>query len=213
MSVVLAYVHPGSVPHMFLESLVRTLNHDKDTRLISGTLPIRFRPAGICDARNEGVGAFLATGAEWLWFVDTDMGFLPDTLPRLLGVADPVGRPVVGALCYGVREEEGNGFGGFRTRSFPTLYAWSDRDGSFAEADSAPKDALVRVDGTGAACLLIHRSILEKVGSGWFDTIPGADGEPMGEDLSFCLRLRDAGIPVHVHTGIRTSHQKTQWIG
>ncbi len=212
MSVVLAYVHPGSVPHMFLESVVRTLGHDREHRRISGTLPIRFRPAGICDARNQGVGAFLSTNAEWLWFVDTDMGFGPDTLPRLLEVADPENRPVVGALCYGVREEEADGFGGFRTRSFPTLYAWSDSDDSFVEADSAPGDALLRVDGTGAACLLIHRSALEKVGSGWFDTFPGRDGEPMGEDLSFCLRLRDVRIPVHVHTGIRTSHQKTQWI-
>ena len=161
MSVILAYVHPGTVTHTFMESVVKSLGRDRIQRTITGTLPIRFRPAGICDARNQGVRTFLATGADWLWFVDTDMGFTPDTLPRLLESADPQDRPVVGALCYGVREERSDGFGGFRTRTFPTLYTWSDGDASLVEVSVFPEDQLVQVAGTGAACLLIHRTALE----------------------------------------------------
>jgi hypothetical protein len=31
----------------------------------------------------------------------------------------------------------------------------------------------------------------------------------MGEDLTFCLRLGAAGIPVHVATAVRAGHMKT----
>ncbi len=218
MSVILAYVHPGTVTQMFADSLARSIAYDRTSHFITGALAIRFRPAGICDARNEGVRTFLDTEDEWLWFVDTDMGFAPDTLPRLLDAADPVERPVVGALCYGVEETElRDGLGGMETRTFPTMYR-CDEDGSLVPMDGwFPEDTLIQVEATGAACLLIHRSALEtvrdKLGPTWFYTIPAGDGEPIGEDLSFCLRLADVGLPVYVHTGIKTRHQKTQWVG
>ena len=80
-----------------------------------------------------------------------------------------------------------------------------------------PPDALVRVGGTGAACLLMHRTALEKVAaqSGdvaapWFrETAVGAPLSLMGEDMTFCLRCAAAGIPVHVHTGVKAGHMKT----
>jgi GT2 family glycosyltransferase len=213
MSVTLAYIHPGSVSHLFMESVTRTLGNDEARKHLSGTLPIRFRPAGICDARNWAVRAFLATDSEWLWFVDTDTGYLPDTLPRLMEVADPKHTPVVGAMCYGVREIGPDRFGGFHTRTFPAMYRLSS---TFTEVTEFPQDTLMEVEGTGAACLLIHRTALEKVynacGPVWFDAIFAGDGEPFGEDLSFCLRLRELRIPIHVHTGIPTRHQKTQWV-
>ena len=60
---------------------------------------------------------------------------------------------------------------------------------------------------TGAACLLVHRDALEAVwrraGPVWFDPIA-----PLSEDLSFCVRLADAGIATHVHTGVKTVHHK-----
>jgi hypothetical protein len=34
----------------------------------------------------------------------------------------------------------------------------------------------------------------------------------MSEDLSLCLRAGALGIPVHVHTGVKTSHQKALWL-
>jgi hypothetical protein len=73
------------------------------------------------------------------------------------------------------------------------------------------------VAGTGAAFLLIHRSALEKLraewGDQWFDEIRTERDERVGEDLAFCGRLGAAGIPVHVHTGVRTTHHKDIWVG
>ncbi len=84
-------------------------------------------------------------------------------------------------------------------------------------------DAVTRVGATGCGFLLTHRSVYEKIAawlreSGappqiWFDRIPGADGELCGEDISFCLRAHQIGLPVMVHTGVITTHQKTVWYG
>ena len=34
----------------------------------------------------------------------------------------------------------------------------------------------------------------------------------MGEDMTFCLRCAAADIPVHVHTGVKAGHMKTQML-
>lgn len=214
-SVVVSYVHPGSVSHTFMESLFRVLSHDRRSEqpLVAGLMPVRFRPSGIVRARNDAVRAFLGGDAEWLWSVDTDMGFRGDALHQLMASADPETRPVVGALCYGVVEEEPDDMGGYSTRVFPTLHGWADDAKVFTEWEGPVPSGVVRVAGTGAACLLVHRSALERVDVGaWFDPIVDGTGTLVGEDLSFCWRLMSAGVPVHVDTRVPTNHQKQFWI-
>jgi len=63
-----------------------------------------------------------------------------------------------------------------------------------------------RVDATGAAFLLIHRSVLTTIGGRWFSHHPEQDCS--SEDTAFCLRLRDHGIPLHVDTRIKIGHEK-----
>jgi hypothetical protein len=181
---------------------------------------MRCGTGGIVTARNETAARFLDGDAEWLWIVDTDMGFRPDTLERLLAAADPVARPVVGALCFAQMEHAPDGMGGYHTRAAPTLYQWG-RDGAgregFAVWTDYPRDQLVRVGATGAACMVVHRSALaavaEQYGPEWYTrmTVPSS-GQQLGEDLSFCARLGALDIPVHVHTGVKTSHLKPIWL-
>jgi len=72
--------------------------------------------------------------------------------------------------------------------------------------------------------LLIHHTTLEKLrashGDTWFDRLrvaptsnPDDRGGLLGEDLSFCLRVRQSGNPVWVNTAIKTTHSKIHWIG
>jgi hypothetical protein len=64
--------------------------------------------------------------------------------------------------------------------------------------------------------VLIHRGVLAAVrdeyGDHWFDLIELPKGRTgtttFGEDMSFCLRLAALGIPMHVHTGVKTTHDK-----
>lgn len=182
----------------------------------------RAGPLQLIDGRNKLCQATLDSGCQWLWMVDSDMGFEPDTLSRLLAVADPVERPVVGALCFSLREAGADGYGGMVTFASPTILMWQDDPlgdgigrfvGPQAGECAYPANSMIRVGATGAACILIHRSVLEKMGGHWYDQIPVGDGTLEGEDISFCHRMKDLDIPLWIHTGIRTTHMKTIWLG
>lgn len=160
------------------------------------------------------------TDCEWLWTVDSDMGFAPTIVDELVTAADPVERPVVGALCFGLKETEPDGMNGWRVRAFPTLYSWAkDREGvfGFRIVRRYPPDQLVQVAGTGSACMLIHRTVAEKIreqsGDRWYDRTYQSNGTAVSEDLSFCYRVNQSGFPLFVHTGIQTTHHKQVWLG
>ncbi len=182
-------------------------------RVTAGTM-------GLVAARNEIVRGFLDnTEAEWLVFIDTDMGFSSDSVDRLIASADPENRPVVGALCFALKKEAGNDFYAQSNSLKPTLYQYHELENEvgFASIEEYERNALVEVSGTGAACLLIHRSALEKIrkniGDVWFDQIThptGDHGKPrqFSEDLSFCVRLAALDIPIYVDTSVKTTHEK-----
>jgi len=224
-SVTLAYVHPNEIAHSWHESVMNLISWDMahDGRLMrGGWLGIRCYGAdGIAGARDKAVAQFLAeSNVEWLWWVDTDMGFAPDTLDRMLAVADPVERPIVGALCFAQKQHTTDGMGGWVTTLVPTVYDWVEiNDGGeqgFRSRLEYPVNTLLRCAGTGAACILIHRTVLaqvvEKFGACYERAKNPTTGQRIGEDLSFCMRAGALDIPVYVHTGIRTSHFKPEWI-
>lgn len=179
-----------------------------------GRMFVRAGTDGLVAARNLVAQQFLDSGADWLFWADSDMGFAPDTLVQLRGSADPTDRPIVGALCFASRQTAHDGLNGYRTRPLPTIYQWADVDGTplFVSQPLYPVNAVIRVAGTGSACVLIHRSVVEKIGADWYARIRGHDGKMLGEDISFCVRAGAAGFPIHVNTGVKTSHVKPQWV-
>lgn len=226
MSVILSYLHGPNVSHSFMDSVMRVIAHEnRRSAPILERLPVRCGPISIPNGRNVAAREFLAVEqAEWLWMVDSDMGFADDCLERLLGAADPDARPVVGALCFGQTDGPPDGFGSHVHGVAPTIYNFGKLPGKdfpgFWPATSGggiPEPELLEVGGTGAACLLMHRSALQSVqdefGQSWFSQLAYPDGNQIGEDLSFCLRLIDLEIPIFVHTGIRTTHMKYVHLG
>jgi hypothetical protein len=223
-AVVVAYVYSRDVTYSFHHSVIELIGYDlaHDARVLrGGYIAYKASTDGLADARNKVAKAFLEEhAADWLLWLDTDMGFQADTLERLLAAADPVSRPIVGALAFTQREEESDGMGGWRCRATPTVFDWAKLDDGqmgFAVRWGYPHDMLTRCAGTGSACILIHRSVFERVeeryGRSWYDRVPNVSmGQVISEDLSFCLRAGTLGIPVHVHTGVKTSHQKTLWL-
>lgn len=218
-AVTIGYVHDVEVAYSWHASIVDLIGHDisSQQRIIrGGWIGVRYGTGGITAARNMVVERFLAADrADWLFWIDTDMGFAADTVDRLMAYADPTERPIVGGLCFANREVEVDGLGGFRTRAVPTIYYWGEHEGEegFQAAASIPDAELIRCGATGSACLLVHRSAFEAIGAGWYDPIRNpSTGSPMGEDLSFCVRAGARQIPVHVATGVRTSHLKPIWL-
>lgn len=215
----IAYLHPGEVSECFHASLVETITHDAlgrcrlqhpDRAGLSATISGAGR---LATGRNQAVRRFLdGSAAEWLCFIDADMGWEADAIDRLLDTADPDDAPVVGALCFGLRKAGTGPSNAMRSAPFPTLYSWHEGFDCVYEWD---RGQVVTVDGTGAAFLLTHRSVLEDIrtedGDVWFDNLPQPGGEPgdwMGEDLSFCYRLHQRHISVKVDTSVVASHHK-----
>lgn len=212
-AVVIGYVHPGTVRAEFCASLLALC--------MEGPVPVASVIAvgsgpNISTARNIVCRQFLEQdAAPWLLMLDTDMWFPADTAARLIEAADPLDRPVVGALCFSENTDNPGG------DPYPTMYELAGApDGgiTFIRYKKWPEGAVVRVAGTGAACLLIHRTALETVektagdkAAPWFrESVSGS--RLVGEDLTFCLRCAAANVPVHVHTGVRAGHMKTQML-
>lgn len=225
-----AFVNDGrTIDYNFFHSWTQLLGYDNgnNARLWQGGfVDIRCGTDGLVDGRNQAVEQFLTDRkAQWLWWVDTDMGFAPDTVDRLLEAADPVERPVVGALCFASIQTAVDGMGGWSTKTTPTIFDWA-QDGDkwgFAVRWDYAANTLVRCHGTGSACILIHRSVFEKMLAAriedpkfgaWYDRrINPTTGQRIAEDLSFCVRANALEIPIYVHTGVRTTHAKPIWLG
>lgn len=178
----------------------------------------------IAEARNQIVESFAKTDDDWLLMYDSDMVFAPNALYQLLDDAydggTQVKRHIVGGLCFAGSLRPGG-------RLFPTIYRTTqDEDGQVGTEIiyDYPKGVIVRVDATGGAFLLIHRSVFAKMSKPYpqgFGTMPNGKpntypwfiegvngGAQFGEDIAFCMRARALKFDVWVDTGCRTEHLK-----
>lgn len=218
-----AYAHPHEVAYSWHRSMVEMVGWDiaHHGRVVrGGYIAIKCGTDGLVEARNQAVRDFLKENqAEWLFWVDTDMAFTPDTIDSLLAVADVDERPIMGALCFANREHKHDGAGGWRCVVTPTIFDWAhvEEQQGFAVRWDYPRNTVVKCAGTGSACILIHRSVFERVrdefGEVWYNRVSNpTTGQLVSEDLAFCIRAGALGIPVHVHTGVATTHLKPIWV-
>jgi hypothetical protein len=208
----------------YTASLLSLVMHDARSAgiVVRGGGPMLFpaTPMNLPVIRNQIAAAMLdQTEADWLLFIDSDAGFEPDLAERLVEAADPIERPILGALAFMVAKREPDGMGGWVWTPAPTLYDWGGPNGEpgFFHRYEYPDNTLVRVAATGCHTLLIHRGALDKLraehGDTWFDRVQlFPEQGTMGEDFSFFARVAKAGIPAYVHTGVKTSHQQTIWL-
>lgn len=220
MKVSLGFLHPGTYATIFAESKQALLFRDAASKrpvLMShrhGQMGKQCGTGGIVDGRNALAAATLEHGVDWLLMIDTDMGFNDDLLERMLHEAHPDRYPVLGALAFAHKTDGFTVQGAVKYRPTPTVYRWHEDDtqAGFAPWFDYPRNKKVSVAATGTACVLIHRTVFERIhgkyGPVWFDTIRHPKGSHFSEDLSFCVRAAACDIPLHVHTGIRTVHDK-----
>lgn len=217
-----AHLHPETVAASFHQSYGDLILADATSPdgVIADAVHSKCAGWAIADGRNQAVEHLLSGDLDWLFFIDADMGFKPNTLAELRKVADPVNRPIVGGLCFTWRDQGDDGMAGARCAPAPTIYDRHPCDDGFwryGTRGAYPVGHVIDADATGAACLLIHRSVLERMldqfGRSWFDRTLGDDGQQLGEDLAFFDRCRRLDVRLHIHTGVRTTHAKTAWIG
>jgi len=217
---VVGYLSPGLVHSGFAESMLDLLVYDMafHKRIVNGGGRLCTQAgANLSGPRNGLIRKFLAYGkADWLWLVDSDMVFRPDTVERLLEHADPVTAPIVGGLCFGFDD---------KANVQPTLFGLvGDEDSpQVIRYHEWPPDSMFEVAATGAACLLIHKSALERIRDvqlprrngrpGYNDAFPWFqetehDGNPVSEDITFCWRAIQTGCRVWVNTAVQIGHIK-----
>ncbi len=191
---------------------------DRQQRIWRGGYSIQgATSAGVVEGRNDVVREFLESKAEWLFFVDSDMGFEVDALDQLIAAADPVERPIVGGLCFGFGPI-GDGLGAGNAtikRPFPTIFDLheTDDDIGFRPRWGYVPGAVQQCAATGGALILIHRSVFVEIqakwGDVWFDRMRHPKAKKLwGEDTSFCIRASMLGKNVFVHAGVQSSHSK-----
>ena len=176
---------------------------------------IRVRSGGLLSrGRNMLVAQFLnATDAQWLLMIDTDHRVPVAAFDLLTKAAHDTAAPVVAGLCFGAWPADG-------PYPRPIPIAYERIEGSYTPISSIEPRGLRRVDGVGTGCLLIHRSVLADMRADvddglkdwcWFQDGPTGDGRWMSEDLTFCARLNERDIPIHVHTNAVLPHLKEHW--
>lgn len=214
-TVAVGYLYGEHVAAGFANSLAAMLwtqgKWGKDSRVAD----VHAEPSGVnvSAGRNALVRWFLAGDCDWLLMLDADMVFRPDLPDALLANANatPGERfaPIVGALCFGVDDGV----------LFPTVYDFTARDGGGIQAvryHDFPRDSMFQVGATGAAALLVHRTVFEAILERGFNPVlpwfqeTDIDGERYGEDVTFCLRAGLCGLPVFIDTGVAVGHQKAQ---
>jgi hypothetical protein len=149
-------------------------------------------------ARNSACQRLLQSDCQYLFFLDSDVVPPPDAVLRLLSHKLPI---VSGMYCR---------------RSPPAAVPVMLNGGQWVT--KFPPNALMEVELVGAGCLLIHRSVLERVPPQrpgnppkWFDWRVDMNGvEGMGpylsEDFTFNVHVRNHGYKVIVDTGIQCKH-------
>ena len=222
--VCIAYVHGLEVAHSWHQSLMALIAYDvaNSQRVIGGGwLATKYGTGGIVQARNDTTRQFVheMPDVDWLMWVDTDMGFEANAVDRLMDAADADSAPIMGGLCFMNREVGVDGVGGYLVQPAPTIFDWYD-DGErrgFTVRREYERDSVLTCAGTGSAFVLIHKSVFQRIeaeyGQAWYSPVrnPTTDSW-ISEDLSMCARANALEIPVHVHTGVKTTHLKHMWL-
>ena len=198
MSVALGIIHDHEMSSLFVRCLFQLLR-DRDSE-IAGAIFVGGGAGRLDNARNEVAKRFLTTSAEWLLTIDTDMTFQTDQFDELVGAAS-MDIPIVSGL-YFVDETP------------PRVAAARTEGKSITSISDWGSEKLVKVDWCGAGFMLIHRSVLEKLGSEPYrQDVVAPSGALVGEDYAFCHRARHAGFPVRVMPSVFVGHIKPRVLG
>lgn len=193
MRTVIAVPCMDTMPVHFVQSLLFMEKPD-DCRCVLATGSLVY------DSRNELLARAKDAEADRILFVDSDMQFERDLLPRLNADID-AGCEIVAPLCFKrkppftpviysemcLKEENG--------KKFPTAAIMHD----YPPADLFPVEAV------GFGCVLMTMDAVQTV-MDRFGLWPFMPAAGFGEDMSFCMRAREAGVQIWCDSRIRVGH-------
>ena len=156
-----------------------------------------FGPNGerpVAYAKNLCIEKFLEGSCDYIWFIDSDTVPPLNALDLLLEAKVDV---ISGVVRQHVRDSDGV------IRPLPMICRMVP--GGLLTVRGG--EGVEEIDACGAACLLIHRSVFDRVpGPPWFEQ--GSWGEKRGSDFNFCEQLREVDVPIYCHFGVYCTHHK-----
>ena len=150
----------------------------------------------IYESRNNFAKQALATKADYVLWLDSDMVFPGDIMPRLHKHMEE-GKDIVTGLYFRRRAP-------FTPVLFKELGHNEDGLGTHENYDDYPKDSVFEIAGCGFGCVMTRTEVLEDIAlnaHNWFEPMYG-----FGEDLSFCMRARDLGYKIWCDSTIKCGH-------
>lgn len=178
---------------------------------------VRIKGSGLLSKmRNRVVKAFLEnTTSDWLLMIDTDEQLTVEAFDILVKAAHDIERPVVSGLVFAAFDAHKHPY----PKPVPAIF--QEVPEGFLPLFKYDRNRLFQIDACGTGCVLIHRSVLEKMrehadpnqGQDWCWFWDGPiNGDWISEDLLFSRRIRQLGFPIYVHTGAVLPHQKSYWL-
>jgi hypothetical protein len=233
-------VHGGQIDAWFFHTMVGLLQSSTPDHTLDHHVCIRSGPL-LSAGRGTLVNTFLDdTDSEALLMLDSDQHCDPEVVFTLIDLFARLTaeRPDIGILCgitYISKDERADVL-------YPNIWANGRHPGENVQLTVYPKNSLIEIGGAGCSNMIVHRKVLEVfraekinpfhhipildwdlIATSLADIPPAEqaaylqktvwDADQLGEDLSFCRRVRAAGYKILAHTGIIFDHSKNVLLG
>ncbi|MGH9389271.1 MAG: hypothetical protein ACRD1Z_06615, partial [Vicinamibacteria bacterium] len=161
----------------------------------NGTM-VAVPPRAVTDvARNAICRAAIDRGFSHVLFIDDDMTFPPNLLVRLLTLS--IEHPefdAIAALAFARHAPH-----------HPMIYRRKEPGSPLFSTVKEFGKGLVEVDGMATAGFLLRIESLKRIEYPWFEYLY-INGQRYTEDLSFCLKMKDAGARFACDTDLEMGH-------
>ena len=153
----------------------------------------------IYDSRNIVAANAIEAGFDRVMWFDSDMTFAPDTLLKLSALMDE-GRHMVSGLYFTRRLPNVR----------PVLFKKMTYEVHDGVADSEATfycdypEGVIECDAVGFGCCLTSVDLLKRVKEKYGS--PFTPFSCMGEDMAFCLRVRELGEKIYCDTSVKCGH-------
>lgn len=189
MKILIAIPCMDQVPVPFCNSLARLQKvGDCVLAMKSGSL--------IYDSRNSLATFAIKSEADYVFWLDSDMVFKPDTLIRMLDTMKKNDLDMLSGLYF-------RRVPPYSPVLFDRLAMKENGDMDFSEFKEIPSE-LFEIGGCGFGCVLMDTSVLMSV-----QAKHGNMFAPMGnngEDVAFCIRAKDCGYKIYCDPALVCGH-------
>lgn len=175
----------------FFESFVKMEKEGTSFTTVKNTM--------IYSARNLIAANAIDAGFDRVLWLDSDMIFPTDMIPRLYAAMDKTGAGLVSGLYFTRRIP-------IKPNIFSELWYNETEDGLDAGAEMIYEypDDIIEIKACGFGCCLTSVDLIKRVGDKFGSPFTPVDG--MGEDLSFCYRVSQLGEKMFCDTRIKCGH-------